>query len=99
VKLLFCSRCFDLFKLDFPVRSCSCGLVRGRYLPDGHTAEVNGEGLSLAIDNNTLVPFIRRGGPGPAEQYEEGMQRNAVTCWVREHEGPGNPRSHVNPEL
>jgi hypothetical protein len=91
LKLLFCPDCSDVFKLSLEMRSCTCGKVRGQYLADGHHAVVNGEGYSLAIDNNSLGHMVRRhnrfGGC-----YD-------VTCYLRPHAGPMNPRTSIEEDL
>ena len=55
MKLLFCSRCWDVFKLAMhETRRCECGQVAGKYLPDGHHAVTNGKGFSIAVANGDL---------------------------------------------
>lgn len=91
MKLLVCEQCQDLFKLDYKVRSCKCGRVRGRYNEDGHTAVVNGKGYSLGLGNGSLFNGIAKGFTGP--------YKSEIMIWYREHEGPNNPRSTVDPEV
>jgi len=92
MKLLYCPRCGDVFKLTYDVRSCECGHVAGRYEPDGAHAVVNGNGVSLAIGNGSLEQAIRIASQIEHEFYP-------VMCWVRGHAGKSNPRTRVDPNL
>lgn len=91
MKILVCDQCFDLFKLDYEIRSCKCGRTRGRYNEDGHTAVVNGKGYSFGLGNGSVINGIARGFVGPLE--------SEIAIWYREHEGKNNPRCTVDPEL
>ncbi len=86
MKLLFCLECHDLFKLQFTRRSCKCGKVIGWY-KNNSEAIVNGEGLSLAIDNHDLAKIIINNLPIKDNHY--------ITCWVRPHEGELNPNTKI----
>lgn len=90
MKLLLCTACQDLFKLDYELRTCKCGVVKGKYNADGHTAVVNGQGYSLAIGNGSLFTAIAK---GPQEDY------NDILFWHREHSGLRNPRTTVDENL
>lgn len=100
MKLLFCPKCYDVFKLAFGWRSCECGEVSGRYVNDIE-AEVNGKGVSLAIGNGSLfdavVRFRRMGGDYKKDARPRPffIEKGSVICWVRPHEGPGNPHTKV----
>lgn len=107
MKLLFCPNCWDVFKLKVgAVRSCDCGKVKGRYI-DNSTAEVNGEGFSLAIGNGALENAIyamqawrkETGDKAGRSSYHEPGQGLISHAWVRPHEGPGNPHVKVNKDL
>lgn len=90
MKLLLCLNCHDIFKLGYEVTSCKCGRCRGKYNKDGLTAVVNGEGLSIGINNNDIGPaihFVGEGGTGH------------IKCWARPHEGPHNPHTTIDKEL
>lgn len=39
MKLLFCCKCHDLFRLHREPRQCRCGSVGGQYRPDGEHAD------------------------------------------------------------
>jgi hypothetical protein len=43
MKLLFCSSCNDVIKLDYKPRTCKCLKVGGRYLADGLNATYWGD--------------------------------------------------------
>jgi hypothetical protein len=100
MKLLFCDRCYDLFKLDFELRSCKCGLVKGQYINNSE-AVVNGKGVSLAIGNGSLLRavygWLSAGNDHDRDHY---LNKNKVEfCWVRPHSGEGNPHTTINPQL
>lgn len=88
MKLLFCPRCWDLFKLSGYLRSCECGDVSGRYVSQTK-AEVNGRGLSLGIDNLSLIQA--------KSDVKNGATRAAIDCWARPHSGPANPNTVEKP--
>lgn len=59
MKLLFCKKCQDIFKLQKEIRSCFCGDTKGRYL-DNLNAEYSGKyAIPLRFANSTLVAAIR----------------------------------------
>lgn len=59
MKLLFCTRCHDIFKLDTELRRCKCGAVSGLYL-DGLNAEYSGEtAIPIGFANSSLALAIR----------------------------------------
>jgi predicted nucleic acid-binding Zn-ribbon protein len=89
MKLLLCTRCGDVFKLRRYWKCCECGEVSGQYL-DNVNAEVNGEGVSLAIGNGSLANAVRK--------VRDGSERADVICWARQHEGEGNPNTILTPE-
>ena len=102
MKLLFCSKCWDVFKLAREMRQCFCGDVKGHYLADGHNAVVNGKGHSLAIGNGSLQQAIFR---VTAESVGAGDKDHFIDtgrieyAWVRPHTGTGNPRCTIDPDL
>jgi hypothetical protein len=89
MKLLFCPNCWDIFKLDRKLRSCSCGKCKGKYLEDDHHAVVNGEGYSLAMDNNSFVKLT----------LAESFTIKHITCWARPHTGEKNPNTIIQKDL
>jgi hypothetical protein len=59
MKLLFCRKCEDLFRLTKEERFCSCGEIWGRYLDDGLHAEYSGENaVPLFIANGSFVQAV-----------------------------------------
>lgn len=59
MKLLFCKKCEDLFRLTQKPRSCSCGETHGRYLKDGIHAEYRGENaVPLFISNGSFLQAV-----------------------------------------
>lgn len=56
MKLIFCSECWDVFKLARHVRSCECGKCNGQYEEDGLNAWYTGESaIPLGFANNSLA--------------------------------------------
>jgi len=102
MKLLLCTYCDDVFKLDREeVRSCKCGRVRGKYKSDGSHAVTNGEGVPIAIGNRKLLMkamYLSEEDSGE-KSYEEYQEEYDIKAWVRPHEGDGNPRSTVDENL
>lgn len=96
MKLLFCPRCLDMFKLViFEPRSCRCGCVCG-HLQDNNMALVNGEGISVVIDNWSLVESGNKLQTLRQNECLEYYASNTpLSCWVRPHSGKGNPRTEI----
>lgn len=76
MKLIFCPDCWDVVKLDFVVRTCKCGKIRGRYLEDGHHAEVEG-GYVLGILNNSIIFAMAEQG-----EWKEGKRGPQVETFL-----------------
>lgn len=80
MKLLHCTKCGDVFKLDADLRTCRCGRVEGRYLGNLH-AEYRGDtAVPLGITNSSLTLAIR-------ERPNEG-QGKEFTAFVIPHVCP-----------
>ena len=100
MKLLFCTRCLDMFKLViFEPRSCRCGWVSGQ-LQDNNIAVVNGTGISLCIDNWSLVEAGNK-HQTIEQNHETGYyaEHTPLSCYVRPHTGLGNPRTMIREDL
>ena len=107
MKLLFCLDCGDMFSLRIgKLRTCDCGRVSGQYV-DRTTAEVNGKGVSVAIGNGSLSGAIMEMYRAEGHQttgstgFDRGYFRDHCKvgfCWVRPHEGEGNPHTKVKKE-
>jgi hypothetical protein len=54
MKLLFCKKCNDVFKLQYEYRSCQCGKVRGKYI-DNLNAITEGEDYEILGLNNASL--------------------------------------------
>ena len=90
MKLLFCPMCYDVFKLTRKVfRSCKCGNCKGKYNKDGHTAIVNGKGLSFAINNRELLLAYHKVASGGNNKTSK------IECWARPHTGKHNPNTTI----
>jgi len=56
MKLVLCTECHDVFKLDYLMRTCKCGLCRGKYLDDGLNAVYSGiTAVPLGFANTSLI--------------------------------------------
>ena len=99
MKLIFCDKCWDVFKLDYNERTCKCGKCSGRYINNSE-AVVNGEGYSFAIGNGSLVDAIRKLIiNSESKNRNDYIYDNKVICWVRPHEGSGNPHTKIERKL
>lgn len=98
MKLIFCDRCQDVFKLTTgEIRECSCGYCRGKYLPDGGHAVTNGKGLCLAFANTSVIEaLLALTGENGSKDY--GITHN-ITAWARPHTGVLNPRTTIQENL
>ena len=101
MKLLFCEKCEDLFKLDIgKLRTCSCGRVKGKYVNNSE-AVVNGKGYSIAIGNGALLGAAHHlnklDTKGTRNYFIE--NNSIMYCWVRPHEGNGNPHTKIDINL
>lgn len=59
MKLIICTECWDVFKLEHETRRCKCGKCEGRYLEDGLNAEFKGEtAVPIGFANTSLLEAI-----------------------------------------
>jgi hypothetical protein len=59
VKLVFCSKCQDVYKLDFERRTCKCGQTWGQYAEDGLHATFGGiSAYPLGFNNMSLITAV-----------------------------------------
>jgi hypothetical protein len=89
-----------MFKLViFEPRSCRCGHVRG-HLQNNQLALVNGKGISISLDNRSLVESGNKLQRLPQNKNEEYYAKQTpLICHVRPQSGTGNPRSKINHQL
>ncbi len=92
MKLIFCDRCWDVFKLSTKdIRSCECGYCKGKYLPDGGRAVTNGHGIAMAFSNPSILKAIM------------GLYKKDTTvefkAWIRPHSGQHNSRTTIQGDL
>ncbi len=59
MKLIYCPKCKDVFRLFFKHRSCKCGESGGYYEPDGLTAVINGKGIPIGFTNEGFALAIK----------------------------------------
>jgi hypothetical protein len=68
MKLVLCGSCYDLFKLDFDLRTCKCGKSSGAYESDGWHAWYSGKAaFPLGILNESLRKAIVESAIAPEE--------------------------------
>lgn len=102
MKLMFCDSCSDVFKLDYDMRTCKCGRVKGRYL-NSSEAEVSEAGYSIGIGNGSLMNAImdmkshQRFTNDKAERHTYYVEGNGLIshAWVRPNTGSGNPHTKI----
>jgi antitoxin component YwqK of YwqJK toxin-antitoxin module len=63
MKLLMCSKCNDVFNLGYTLKTCQCGVTKGKYLSDDESkkhgiVEYTDSGIPLVIKNNSLVHIL-----------------------------------------
>lgn len=70
MKLIFCPSCHDLFRLINEMRTCKCGLTKGRYT-DELNAEISGLAIPIGIHNPSFIKAIlNRPDTGMGERFE-----------------------------
>jgi hypothetical protein len=95
-----------MFNLQKHLRTCECGHVKGYYDANGKTAVTNGNGVAVAFGNGSFVAAIHadaetdwRNTPNWKKWYDSRPGDNIFLAWVRNHDGPSNPHSRVDPNL
>lgn len=58
MKLLFCSICHDVFRLDHDARECHCGLVGGKYVDDLNAEYYGKDAIPLGFANETFAEAV-----------------------------------------
>jgi hypothetical protein len=79
MKLLMCSKCNDVFNLDYTLKVCHCGETKGKYLSDENSkkhgvAEYTESGIPLVIKNNSLVHILN--------EKNDDQDGKSVICFV-----------------
>ena len=59
MKLIICTNCQDVFKLDRVIRSCKCGDCKGRYLNNIDAEYSGSSAVPLGFKNSSLVNAIK----------------------------------------
>ena len=102
MKWLFCIDCGSGFSLGHKLKSCDCGSAKGKYINDSQ-AVTNGNGVCVAVGNGSFMGAVRT-----LEAYNKNtnLVRNDFIdlcrveyCWVRPHEGEGNPHTKIDKNL
>lgn len=57
MKLIFCSKCFDVFNLTLKEKKCSCGDSGGNYI-DKANVKVFGRCSVIGFSNNSLTNAV-----------------------------------------
>lgn len=57
MKLLVCLECADIFNLKREIKSCGCGLTKGRYVDDLN-AEITGPCQPIGFSNDSFMTSI-----------------------------------------
>lgn len=72
MKLVYCTACLDIVKLNRSLRKCICGKSGGYYLADGINVEIFGqEAVPLGIGNTTFRNALNnRPKHGSGERFE-----------------------------
>jgi hypothetical protein len=99
MKVLYCEKCHDLFKLTRKeFRECKCGRVKGKYRTKKY-AEVSNSAVSIKIPNGSIKKAIGRmkrlKQEKPKSKDKDYRGYSAIPAWVRPNNGPGNP--HTEP--
>jgi hypothetical protein len=101
MKILYCPKCGDLFKLTHhELRECRCkrDKVKGKYRGDGKHAEVSKNAVSIKIPNGSIKKAIRRmerlRKDKPKAKDKDYKAHSPIPAWVRPNNGPGNRRTH-----
>jgi hypothetical protein len=69
MKLLLCKTCGDIFNLKLHYKSCSCGLVSGKYI-DNLYAEYS-DGIPIGFNNSSLAKALKnQPDSGVGERFE-----------------------------
>jgi hypothetical protein len=100
MKVLYCVKCGDLFKLTrHELRECGCRRekVKGKYRQNGKHAEVSENAVSIKIHNDSLKDAVRRmkrlKRNRPKSTDRDYQVFSSIAAWVRPNFGPGNPRT------
>ena len=99
MKVVYCEKCGDLFKLTRKeLRQCKCGRVKGQYRTKKY-AEVSDNAVSIKIPNGYIKKALRRMKrlmrDKPKAKDEDYKARAAVPAWVRPNNGSGNPHTEL----
>ena len=106
MKLLLCQKCWDVFKLDYDMRHCKCGSIKGRYI-DNMMAEVSENAISLALGNGSVQQAVAEmmalqqstNDQAPRQAYYQEGQGRILYAWARPNAGPGNPHTKLIEEV
>ena len=59
MKLIFCTACQDVVKLQREPRTCACGKAKGWYMDNGVQAHVEGTAIPLGFNNPDLLAALK----------------------------------------
>lgn len=86
MKLLFCLKCDDVFKLGYSRKVCDCGATSGYYEADGIHAKYDGDhAVPLGFQNASLVRALKnQPANGMGERFEAFVIPAECETFVRE---------------
>jgi hypothetical protein len=59
MKLIYCSACHDIVKLEMTTRTCKCGKSGGRNVDD-IVAEIEGDAVPFGINNTSFAEALSK---------------------------------------
>jgi hypothetical protein len=75
MKLIFCPKCQDVFKLHREMKFCHCKTVFGRYHEDGLHAIVSRHAIVLGFDNLSLAKALEEKLGVPLSKFDLRKER------------------------
>jgi hypothetical protein len=60
MKVAYCPKCKDLFKLIFDVRSCRCGESSGVLMQDKMSVQINGPTKVIGIEDRSFFEAVNK---------------------------------------
>lgn len=59
MKLIYCPKCQDIFKLRWDLRHCECGEAWGYYRDDGLNAVIGGGAVPIGFANQSFLNALK----------------------------------------
>jgi hypothetical protein len=78
MKLLFCKKCQDVFKISQRLKTCDCGMTKGMYNGDDIHAQYAGPyAVPLGFRNSTFAEAIKNQPDKDTEDRQGGVNFDA----------------------